>query len=111
MAPAVGFEPTTNRLTADRSTTELRWITFLAERRAYSLPRESRAASRFQICKIDLVAGAGFEPAVRRLLDYQPSSCKRVAVMKYFLRPGLSIGNSILLVLVSITSPLCQVIT
>jgi len=25
MAPAVGFEPTTNRLTADRSTTELRW--------------------------------------------------------------------------------------
>ena len=27
MAPAVGFEPTTNRLTADRSTTELRWIT------------------------------------------------------------------------------------
>ena len=29
MAPAVGFEPTTNRLTADRSTTELRWITQL----------------------------------------------------------------------------------
>jgi hypothetical protein len=28
MAPAVGFEPTTNRLTADRSTTELRWISF-----------------------------------------------------------------------------------
>jgi hypothetical protein len=27
VAPAVGFEPTTNRLTADRSTTELRWIT------------------------------------------------------------------------------------
>ncbi len=26
MAPEVGFEPTTNRLTADRSTTELRWI-------------------------------------------------------------------------------------
>ena len=26
MAPAVGFEPTTNRLTADRSTTELLWI-------------------------------------------------------------------------------------
>ncbi len=26
MAPAVGFEPTTNRLTVDRSTTELRWI-------------------------------------------------------------------------------------
>ena len=30
MAPAVGFEPTTNRLTADRSTTELRWILFAA---------------------------------------------------------------------------------
>jgi hypothetical protein len=29
LAPAVGFEPTTNRLTADRSTTELRWITHL----------------------------------------------------------------------------------
>ena len=28
LAPAVGFEPTTNRLTADRSTTELRWIVF-----------------------------------------------------------------------------------
>ena len=27
LASAVGFEPTTNRLTADRSTTELRWIT------------------------------------------------------------------------------------
>ena len=26
MAPEVGFEPTTNRLTADRSTTELLWI-------------------------------------------------------------------------------------
>ena len=29
LAPAVGFEPTTNRLTADRSTTELRWIIYL----------------------------------------------------------------------------------
>ncbi len=35
MAPAVGFEPTTNRLTADRSTTELRWIAF-GECGAYS---------------------------------------------------------------------------
>jgi hypothetical protein len=31
LAPAVGFEPTTNRLTADRSTTELRWIIVLAQ--------------------------------------------------------------------------------
>src|SRR6266436_7178327 len=28
MAPAVGFEPTTRRLTVVRSTTELRWISF-----------------------------------------------------------------------------------
>jgi hypothetical protein len=34
MAPAVGFEPTTNRLTADRSTTELRWISQLKKPRA-----------------------------------------------------------------------------
>ena len=33
LAPAVGFEPTTNRLTADRSTTELRWITQLKKTR------------------------------------------------------------------------------
>ena len=31
MAPEVGFEPTTNRLTADRSTTELLWIVFVAD--------------------------------------------------------------------------------
>ncbi len=30
LAPAVGFEPTTNRLTADRSTTELRWNFWVA---------------------------------------------------------------------------------
>ena len=29
LAPEVGFEPTTNRLTADRSTTELLWNEFL----------------------------------------------------------------------------------
>ena len=32
LAPEVGFEPTTNRLTADRSTTELLWITQLKTR-------------------------------------------------------------------------------
>jgi hypothetical protein len=36
LAPAVGFEPTTNRLTADRSTTELRWI-FLSRLRSVNL--------------------------------------------------------------------------
>ena len=30
LAPEVGFEPTTNRLTADRSTTELRWNFWVA---------------------------------------------------------------------------------
>ena len=33
MAPEVGLEPTTNRLTADRSTTELLRICELLERR------------------------------------------------------------------------------
>jgi hypothetical protein len=37
LAPAVGFEPTTNRLTADRSTTELRWILFLRDYGAWIL--------------------------------------------------------------------------
>jgi hypothetical protein len=37
LAPAVGFEPTTNRLTADRSTTELRWIFFLRDYGAWIL--------------------------------------------------------------------------
>jgi hypothetical protein len=36
LAPAVGFEPTTNRLTADRSTTELRWKNALVSA-AYNL--------------------------------------------------------------------------
>src|SRR5437870_5728921 len=39
LAPAVGFEPTTNRLTADRSTTELRWIFSLAVSECISCPR------------------------------------------------------------------------
>ena len=43
IAPAVGFEPTTNRLTADRSTTELRWID--SEISAAILPNEPDRAS------------------------------------------------------------------
>ena len=34
MTPEVGFEPTTNRLTADRSTTELLWIVLSPAERA-----------------------------------------------------------------------------
>ena len=49
LAPEVGFEPTTNRLTADRSTTELLWIRPCGRMgRAYTLFRESTAASRFE---------------------------------------------------------------
>ncbi len=47
LAPAVGFEPTTNRLTADRSTTELRWNVCFprSNRAAYILPTQFVAAS------------------------------------------------------------------
>src|SRR5205814_4313034 len=45
LAPAVGFEPTTNRLTADRSTTELRWIVSAKSRKDYILPNHSQPAS------------------------------------------------------------------
>jgi hypothetical protein len=38
LAPAVGFEPTTNRLTADRSTTELRWIALADEEHTVNSP-------------------------------------------------------------------------
>ena len=34
LAPEVGFEPTTNRLTADRSTTELLWNNYTRRRAA-----------------------------------------------------------------------------
>ena len=43
LAPEVGFEPTTNRLTADRSTTELLWNCRSADLRgvyvAHAVPR------------------------------------------------------------------------
>ena len=58
MAPAVGFEPTTNRLTADRSTTELLW-NISAARQSLAPPKK-------------LVAGAGFEPAIPQARDYEP---------------------------------------
>jgi hypothetical protein len=74
MAPAVGFEPTTNRLTADRSTTELRWIKFLGPNRGHTVcPENQERQVPFQICEIDLVAGAGFEPAVPQARDYEPN--------------------------------------
>jgi hypothetical protein len=55
LAPAVGFEPTTNRLTADRSTTELRWIVFALELRAvYVAHTPLRGKLYFNPIKIDV---------------------------------------------------------
>src|SRR3954451_15072135 len=67
LAPEVGFEPTTNRLTADRSTTELLWIRFVAEWEGHTLCSENRqqqVVSKIQFQRGNLVAGAGFEPAI-----------------------------------------------
>ena len=63
MAPAVGFEPTTNRLTADRSTTELRWIMLKLRAAKCAIDGREQAAAE----TLSLVAGAGFEPAAFRL--------------------------------------------
>ena len=74
MAPEVGFEPTTNRLTADRSTTELLWIAlgdaehtlaspFVHGKRRFGTKEKLLAQHFFK----KLVAGAGFEPATFRL--------------------------------------------
>jgi hypothetical protein len=49
LAPAVGFEPTTNRLTADRSTTELRWITQLKKTRVGIFAHDSIEATHNRI--------------------------------------------------------------
>jgi hypothetical protein len=45
MAPEVGFEPTTNRLTADRSTTELLRILPVGGQRSYGDTRFKRITS------------------------------------------------------------------
>ena len=74
MAPEVGFEPTTNRLTADRSTTELLWIALGDEEHTLA-SRFVQGKRRFgtkerlltQHSRKKLVAGAGFEPATFRL--------------------------------------------
>src|SRR3954465_12114180 len=73
IAPAVGFEPTTNRLTADRSTTELRWNRF-----SLNLARELCASigqRQARFCPLgrsaeNCLRGAGFKPTVPRLQDY-----------------------------------------
>jgi hypothetical protein len=80
MAPAVGFEPTTNRLTADRSTSELRWIALGDAEHTLASPFV-QGKRRFgtkeklltQHSSKKLVAGAGFEPAIPHVRDYKPT--------------------------------------
>ncbi len=74
MAPEVGFEPTTNRLTADRSTTELLWIALGDAEHTLASPfvQGKRRFAYKESCLRSgplrkLVAGAGFEPATFRL--------------------------------------------
>src|SRR5438067_13850509 len=78
LAPAVGFEPTTNRLPADRSTTELRWITlgdaahtvaspFVQGKRCFGTIEKLLA----QQSSKKLAAGARVEPAFPQMRDYE----------------------------------------
>src|SRR5436853_105543 len=88
LAPEVGFEPTTNRLTADRSTTELLWIILAAAgayicphpmpRQVVLLPPKKKPLRTAATTTRKLVAGAGFEPAVRQLPDYEHPRFKPV---------------------------------
>src|SRR5207248_10771634 len=59
LAPAVGFEPTTNRLTADRSTTELRWITIRNWARQFCAADRSRQASFDRQLRLKIGCGGG----------------------------------------------------
>jgi hypothetical protein len=61
-----------NKLTADRSTTELRWIKFFGRTVGIQFAHRIASGKCFQIFDIDLVAGAGFEPAVPQTRDYEP---------------------------------------
>src|SRR3954454_21321815 len=80
LAPEVGFEPTTNRLTADRSTTELLWIVFRSIDGAIKCLR-ARKRQVFSNARGAIPAEngcrGGFEPAVRQLPDYERASLFR----------------------------------
>ena len=67
LAPAVGFEPTTNRLTADRSTTELRWIAFVNAEHTLASPF-TRGKRRFRY-KRRAACAASFRKSWLRGLD------------------------------------------
>ena len=57
MAPAVGLEPTTDRLTADCSTTELRW-----NNEHLSIPKKLKKQVFFYKKAFFLEVGTGIEP-------------------------------------------------
>ena len=57
MAPAVGLEPTTDRLTADCSTTELRW-----NNTKLSTPKRNKNQVFFSQTVFFLEVGTGIEP-------------------------------------------------
>src|SRR5438105_2564166 len=62
MAPEVGFEPTTNRLTADRSTTELLWIALRSNERPEICP-DALARQVIWLRGLDLnQRPSGYEP-------------------------------------------------
>src|SRR5215471_4925918 len=82
LAPAVGFEPTTNRLTADRSTTELRWIT-----------KKTRVGI-FAHDSFQATANRSNPPADRRI----PAICNEIlstmkGLFSVFLALGLCVGS------------------
>ena len=62
VAPEVGFEPTTNRLTADRSTTELLWIALRSNERPEICP-DALARQVIWLRGLDLnQRPSGYEP-------------------------------------------------
>src|SRR5437016_5797568 len=63
MAPEVGFEPTTNRLTADRSTTELLWNRCFTPNAAGELCASARLRQEIWLRGLDLnQRPSGYEP-------------------------------------------------
>ncbi len=97
MAPEVGFEPTTNRLTADRSTAELLRITEgegrLAKAQTASLSRRWRLPGKppCQVPFDPVVANtetfvAGLSRAASALLLAELCALPRVRILRGFVR-------------------------
>ena len=83
MAPAVGLEPTTDRLTADCSTTELRWNTLFFEWRP--VPESNRHK---RICSP--LHKPFCQPAIQRInlfyLILKNKSRKKIKFLNFFLK-------------------------